>query len=215
MSEYLLECCVYSVESAMAAAEGGADRLELCAALIIGGISPSLALFKQVKECCALPVRALLRPRFGDFLYTDYEFRIIRREVELFREAGAEGVVIGCLAEDGSLNRERMKELLALPEYVFPAALLVIGRPTRQQRERPKPERFERRFMVRENRYRSLTGEELRYLENLVQGRTYTFGFALYGGRQTMEAYTSGIRFQLRDLPGDWYDDVEFTIIEL
>jgi copper homeostasis protein len=111
MSDYLLECCVDSVESAMAAAEGGADRLELCAALIIGGISPSLALFKQVKECCALPVRALLRPRFGDFLYTDYEFRIIRREVELFREAGAEGVVIGCLAEDGSLNRERMKEL--------------------------------------------------------------------------------------------------------
>ena len=50
-----------SVESAMAAAEGGADRLELCAALIIGGISPSLALFKQVKECCALPVRALAR----------------------------------------------------------------------------------------------------------------------------------------------------------
>ncbi len=63
MSDYLLECCVDSVESAMAAAEGGADRLELCAALIIGGISPSLALFKQVKECCALPVRVLLRPR--------------------------------------------------------------------------------------------------------------------------------------------------------
>ena len=61
----------------------------------------------------------------------------------------------------------------------------------------------------------ALTGEELRYLENLVQGRTYTFGFALYGGRQTMEAYTSAVRFQLRDLPGDWYDDVEFTIIEL
>ena len=70
---------------------------------------------------------------------------------------------------------------------------------------------------VRKFTYRCgrLTGAELRYLENLVQGRTYTFGFALYGGRQTMEAYTSAVRFQLRDLRGDWYDDVEFTIIEL
>ena len=73
------------------------------------------------------------------------------------------------------------------------------------------------RPQVRKFTYRCgrLTGAELRYLENLVQGRTYTFGFALYGGRQTMEAYTSAVRFQLRDLPGDWYDDVEFTIIEL
>lgn len=112
MSQYTLECCVDSVESALAAAEGGADRLELCAALVIGGTSPSLALFEQVRACCDLPVRVLLRPRFGDFLYTDYEFRIIRREVELFREAGAEGVVIGCLREDGSLHGERMRELM-------------------------------------------------------------------------------------------------------
>lgn len=112
MSHYMLECCVDSVESALAAEAGGADRLELCAALIIGGTSPSLALFEQVKACCGLPVRVLLRPRFGDFLYTDYEFRIIRREVELFREAGAEGVVIGCLREDGSLHMEQMRELM-------------------------------------------------------------------------------------------------------
>lgn len=111
-AKYTLECCVDSVESALAAKEGGADRLELCAGLIIGGTSPSLALFEQVKACCDLPVRVLLRPRFGDFLYTDYEFRIIRREVELFREAGAEGVVIGCLKEDGSLHMEQMRELM-------------------------------------------------------------------------------------------------------
>lgn len=112
MSRYILECCVDSVESALAAAGGGADRLELCAALIIGGTSPSLALFEQVKACCDLPVRVLLRPRFGDFLYTNYEFRIIRREVEMFREAGAEGVVIGCLKKDGSLHMEQIRELM-------------------------------------------------------------------------------------------------------
>lgn len=113
MSKYILECCVDSVESALAAAEGGADRLELCAALVIGGISPGIALFEQVSACCDLPVRVLLRPRFGDFLYTAYEFRILKREVALFREAGAEGVVIGCLQADGGLHMEQMRELIA------------------------------------------------------------------------------------------------------
>ncbi len=116
MSKYLLECCVDSVESALEAARGGADRLELCSALIIGGISPGLALFEQVRQCCDLPIRVLLRPRFGDFLYSPYEFEIIRREVELFKNAGADGVVIGCLKEDGSLHLEQMKELLAAAE---------------------------------------------------------------------------------------------------
>lgn len=113
MAKYILECCVDSVESALAAVEGGADRLELCSALIIGGISPGLALFEQVSACCALPIRVLLRPRFGDFLYTDYEFQILKREVALFREAGAEGVVIGCLDADGCLHMEQMKGLMA------------------------------------------------------------------------------------------------------
>jgi len=94
MGTYFLECCVDSVESALAAAEGGADRLELCAGLIIGGISPGLALLEQVRMCCDLPVRVLLRPRFGDFLYTEYEFRILQREVALFREAGADEAVL-------------------------------------------------------------------------------------------------------------------------
>lgn len=115
-TKYTLECCVDSVESALAAALGKADRLELCAGLIIGGTSPSLALYEQVKECCDLPVRVLLRPRFGDFLYTAYEFQIIRREVELFREAGADGIVIGCLKEDGSLHMEQMRELMEAAE---------------------------------------------------------------------------------------------------
>lgn len=112
MSGYLLECCVDSVESAIAAQKGGADRLELCAALVIGGISPSLCLFEQVKNNCSLPIRVLLRPRFGDFYYTDYEFEMIKREVELFGKAGADGVVIGCLAADGSLHMKRMRELV-------------------------------------------------------------------------------------------------------
>lgn len=112
MAEYTLECCVDSVESALAAAEGGADRLELCAGLIIGGTSPSLALYEQIRKYSDIPIRALLRPRFGDFLYTEHEFEIIKREVELFKAAGAQGVVIGCLTEDGSLNMTQMEKLM-------------------------------------------------------------------------------------------------------
>ena len=70
---YTLEVCVDSVASALAAKRGGADRLELCADLIIGGTTPSLALVRQVKAETGLPVRALLRPRFGDFCYDRYE----------------------------------------------------------------------------------------------------------------------------------------------
>ena len=86
MGQYMLECCVDSVESALAAEQGGADRLELCGALLIGGISPSLALFEQIRQCSQIPIRVLLRPRFGDFLYTQHEFEILKREAELFRK---------------------------------------------------------------------------------------------------------------------------------
>lgn len=116
MSVYLLECCVDSVESALAAAEGGADRLELCSGLVIGGLSPSIALFEEIRERVQIPVHVLLRPRFGDFCYTDHEFAVMLRETKLFREAGARGVVIGCLKKDGSLDIERMKELMAAAE---------------------------------------------------------------------------------------------------
>lgn len=111
-NNYILECCVDSAESALEAAGGGADRLELCAALVIGGTSPSLALYEEIRKYSCIPIRVLLRPRFGDFLYTDHELAIIKREIGLFKEAGAEGVVIGCLTADGDLDMEQMKELM-------------------------------------------------------------------------------------------------------
>lgn len=113
---YILECCVDSVESALEAAKGGADRLELCANLVIGGTTPTLALFEQIREKTPIRIHALIRPRFGDFLYTEEEFRIIQREVIRFKEAGAEGVVIGCLTPDGKLDLPKMKELTACAE---------------------------------------------------------------------------------------------------
>lgn len=112
MKNYILEACVDSVESALAAEKGGATRLELCSNLIIGGTTPSPCLFQELREHSDICTHILIRPRFGDFCYTDYEFRVIRREVRNFRELGADGVVIGILKPDGTLNMEQMKMLM-------------------------------------------------------------------------------------------------------
>ncbi len=112
MKKPLLECCVDCVESALAAKQGGADRLELCANLLIGGTTPDINLYHRIREKCDILINVLIRPRFGDFCYTDEEFEIIRRDVKMFREAGADGVVIGILKPDGSLDVERMAILM-------------------------------------------------------------------------------------------------------
>ncbi|AEE17951.1 Copper homeostasis protein cutC [Treponema brennaborense DSM 12168] len=111
MNDYILEVCVDSVESALAATEGGATRLELCSALIVGGVTPSACLFEAVRGATRLPVRVLIRPRFGDFCYSVHEFEIIRNEVALYRKLGADGVVIGCLQPDGALDTPRLRIL--------------------------------------------------------------------------------------------------------
>ena len=113
MRETVLEVCVDSVESAIAAEKGGATRLELCANLIIGGTTPSVVLFDAVRAAVDIPVNVLIRPRFGDFLYTEPEYDIMRREIEMFAERGANAVVVGALNEDGTLDREKMRGMIA------------------------------------------------------------------------------------------------------
>lgn len=112
MKKYILECCVDSVESAIEAEKGGANRIELCSALVIGGLSPSKALFEKVRENVKIKIHVLLRPRFGDFFYTEFEHEIIKQEIRMFKELGADGVVIGTLKPDGTLNLEQMRELV-------------------------------------------------------------------------------------------------------
>jgi copper homeostasis protein len=109
--KYILECCVDSLESAIEAKIGGANRIELCSNLIIGGTTPDLNLFHLVKEQVGLNTRVLIRPRYGDFCYSDSEFEIIKKNVEVFLQAGADGVVLGILTPDGSLDLERMEQL--------------------------------------------------------------------------------------------------------
>lgn len=108
-----LEVCVDSTASALAAKQGGADRLELCADLIVGGTTPSLALVHQVKTETGLPVRALLRPRFGDFCYDRYELAQMKELASALVEAGADGIVTGVLTPEGALDVEAMEPIYA------------------------------------------------------------------------------------------------------
>ena len=110
----VLEVCTHSVESAVSAERGGAMRLELCANLMIGGTSPDEDLFRMVRERVSVPVRVLLRPRCGDFLYTESEFELLCRQVKRFAALGADGIVIGVLTPEGDLDEERMAKLISL-----------------------------------------------------------------------------------------------------
>ena len=108
----VLEICVDSYASAKAAVEGGADRLELCSALLAGGLTPFEALLRQIKRDFDVDVRCLMRPRAGDFLYTPEELEMLRLQILQLREAGADGFVIGCLTAEGELDKKAMGPLV-------------------------------------------------------------------------------------------------------
>lgn len=112
MKEYILECCVDSVESAINAKNGGASRLELCSNLIIGGTTPDVALVKEIRKYSDIRIHALIRPRFGDFCYTAHEMEIMKSQIRALKEAGVEGVVIGVLDTEGNLDIPKMQELM-------------------------------------------------------------------------------------------------------
>lgn len=112
MKSYVLEACVDSVESAIAAKKGGATRLELCENLIIGGTTPSYELFSQIKEETDLETRVLIRPRFGDFLYSKFQINQMENQIKKFVQLGADGVVIGALDFNGNLDIDTMKRLI-------------------------------------------------------------------------------------------------------
>ncbi len=113
MKEFLLEICVDSYESARRASENGADRLELCGDLLVGGVSPSPFLIEQVVKSIPTPVNVLLRPRFGDFCFTAEEQAVLLKEIAFCREAGVNGVVIGALTPEGELDVPFLSKCMA------------------------------------------------------------------------------------------------------
>lgn len=108
----LLEICIDSLASARAAIGGGADRIELCSALALGGLTPYTALLRQIREESGIPIRCLMRPRSGDFLYERDEINLMAAQIRELKAAGADGFVIGCLTAHGDLDDDAMKPLI-------------------------------------------------------------------------------------------------------
>lgn len=110
----LLEIAAFTIESAMAAEKAGADRIELCDNPQDGGTTPSYGMLVMAKECVSIPVFPIIRPRGGDFLYTETSFEMMRKDIKLCRELGLDGVVIGMLTKDGNIDEMNVSKLIAL-----------------------------------------------------------------------------------------------------
>lgn len=104
-----LEIATYSIEAAIIAEKAGADRVELCSAPAEGGLTPSFATIKLAKQLLQIPVHVMIRPREGDFCYSDLEFESILIDIEYALEAGADGIVCGILNKDATIDEQRMK----------------------------------------------------------------------------------------------------------
>ncbi len=109
-----LEICANSFQSALNAQTGGADRIELCSELSVGGVTPSFGLLKKVKEHINIPIHVLIRPRSGNFVYSETEFEQMKSDIEVCKEFGFEGIVSGVLHNDHTLDEVKTRELVEL-----------------------------------------------------------------------------------------------------
>ncbi|WP_063655545.1 copper homeostasis protein CutC [Candidatus Arsenophonus triatominarum] len=109
-----LEICCYGAECALIAEKCGADRIELCSSPAEGGLTPSYGCLKQTKDTIKIPVHPIVRPRGGDFCYSDSEFETIKHDVKFIRQLGFPGVVYGILNREGHIDIPRMRILKAL-----------------------------------------------------------------------------------------------------
>jgi copper homeostasis protein len=118
--DFKLEICVDNVESAINAEVAGANRVELCVNLLEGGTTPGYGTILSARNNLNIDINVLIRPRGGDFLYSNIEYDIMRRDVELCGEAGVDGIVIGILKSDGSIDMERTAKLI---EHAHPMSV--------------------------------------------------------------------------------------------
>ncbi|TJY36090.1 copper homeostasis protein CutC [Pontimicrobium aquaticum] len=130
----LLEICANSYQSAKNAQEAGAHRVELCQELSVGGVTPSYGLLKQVTDTLSIPVFVLIRPRSGNFVYTEEEFDIIKQDIQLCKNLGCAGIVSGVLNKDNTIDIERTKELVELSrplQFTFHRAFDCVDNPSK------------------------------------------------------------------------------------
>jgi copper homeostasis protein len=120
MTKYKIEICTDNIESAIYAQNAGADRIELCNNLPEGGTTPGSGLIRSARENLSIGLHVIIRPRGGDFLYSVIEYDIMRREIDVCRECGADGVVLGILEPGGAIDIDRTATLI---EYARPMSV--------------------------------------------------------------------------------------------
>ncbi len=108
----ILEICAGSVESAIAARDGGAKRIELCAALEIGGVTPSVGVIAEARKVEGIMLNVIIRPRGGDFLYNEYETACMEQDIRTCKQMGVDGVVIGALTPEGDIDTAVCRRLI-------------------------------------------------------------------------------------------------------
>lgn len=112
MSKIKIEIVVYNIESALRAQEGGADRIELCDNPGEGGTTPSYGIIESVRQNVSMDVFVMIRPRGGDFHYSNYEFHAMKRDISQCQKLSVDGVVFGILTPEGTIDKKRCKELI-------------------------------------------------------------------------------------------------------
>ena len=110
----IIEICLESVESVIAAEKGGADRVELCSDLFEGGLTPTIGTVKTELRKSNIKINAMIRPRGGDFCYSDEEFEVMKEDIKAFKETGINGIVFGILIPEGDVDVKRSKEIIEL-----------------------------------------------------------------------------------------------------
>lgn len=111
----IIEICLENVQSVLAAQEGGADRVELCSDLFEGGLTPTLGTFRTARKLAdKIKINVMIRPRGGDFCYSDSEYQVMKEDLHIFKEEGADGLVFGILKPEGEIDEERCACLLEM-----------------------------------------------------------------------------------------------------
>ena len=132
MARILLEIIASTVEDCVAAESGGADRIELCSAIVTSGLTPSLGTLIEAKKRVRIPIMAMVRPRAGGFCYSDADFAVMQHDAALLLKHGADGIVVGFLHADGSTDTDRCRrivEIAAGRQTVFHRAFDVVHDP--------------------------------------------------------------------------------------
>ena len=186
-----IEICLDSVESILIAVRAGADRVELCSDLFEGGLTPTVGTFLLAKERTNIPINVMIRPRGGDFCYSDIEFEVMRKEAMFFKENGADALVFGILTPDGEIDKIRTKELIDIA--------------------RPLPVTFHRAFDMTRDAFRSLDS-----LISLGVERVLTSGLeaTVLEGADTLRALVERAGERMIVMPGSGINERNFNKIK-